>query len=215
MNLARRLLSHRLGSTSTEFALVLPLALLLLFGIIDVGRYTWEMNKLEKAVQLGTRTAVVTQIVPQGLNTEDYVGTTCGSAALVAGDTICKEALGRISCSKAGGSVSCSCATSPCPADLSDVNVAAFDKIVQRMRVIDKSINPSNVTISYSGSGIGYAGDPAVDDDDNDLSDIAPIVTVAVGQVTMRAMMLFGGGVELPGFNYSQTLEDGVGQVSY
>ena len=32
-------LTDRRGATAAEFALVLPAALLLLFGVIDVGRY--------------------------------------------------------------------------------------------------------------------------------------------------------------------------------
>lgn len=220
MRLPRALLRHEYGATAAEFALVLPVALLFFFGIIDVGRYVWAMQRYEKAVQTGTRYAVATAIVPSGLNSADYIDFDCGGTSnLVAGDTICKDALGTISCSKPGASLACTCTesalgTGSCP-DLGTPNATAFANIVQRMRVVAPSLNESNVTVKYSGSGIGYAGDPATDDDDNDLSDIAPIVTVEISRMQFRPTLIFGGGVNLPNFNYSQTLEDGDGAIAY
>jgi len=199
------------GTSAAEFALVLPLALLLLFGIIDAGRYIWEVNQVQKAAEAGARYAVATAIVPSGLNTYDTVGFACPSGTLVAGDPICREALGTIRCATGGGSVSCTCAQSPCP-NLGAPNSAAFANIVARMRVFAPQIRPANVVVSYSGSGLGYAGDPATDDDGNPLSDIAPIVTVEVRSFDMRALLLFGGDVSLPGASATLTLEDGDGR---
>ena len=51
------------GAAGAEFALVLPLLILFLFGMIDVGRYMWTINQLEKATQVGARWAVVTDMV--------------------------------------------------------------------------------------------------------------------------------------------------------
>jgi Flp pilus assembly protein TadG len=42
-----------------EFALVLPIFLLLVFGIIDLGRAVWEENELAFAAREGTRWAIV------------------------------------------------------------------------------------------------------------------------------------------------------------
>ncbi|WP_095013110.1 TadE/TadG family type IV pilus assembly protein [Tsuneonella mangrovi] len=223
------------GSTAAEFALVLPAALLLIFGVFDGGRYMWSMNRLEKAVQMGTRTAVVTGIVPVGLNSYDFTGKglTCpvpdGSGGTVnktiqAGDTICASALGTITCTmaSAGSDASCTCVpttqgANSCPTTGTPDATATnrFNRILSRMRVVDPSLQPGEVTITYSGSGLGYAGDPAVDDSGAALSDAAPIVTVSVNRASVRAMLLLGGRIPLPGFHYSQTMEDGDGQVSY
>lgn len=205
------------GASAAEFAMVLPAALLLLLGTIDVGRYFWALNQLEKAVQAGTRYAVATAVVPTGLNAEDYSGFACPDSTLNPGDRICREALGTITCSAGGGGVACSCDSTngACPADSAAADPNAFQGIVNRMRVINKAVNNGNVRIRYSGSGIGFAGDPNQDDSGSPLSQIAPIVTVEVISFRFRAISLLGAGITLPGFRYSQTLEDGDGAVAY
>ena len=67
MTALRRFLRDTRAASAAEFALVLPLMLLFLFGIIDVGRFAWEINQAEKATQTGARWAVVTDMIPSGL----------------------------------------------------------------------------------------------------------------------------------------------------
>jgi Flp pilus assembly protein TadG len=220
MRRLRAFIADPAGASAAEFALILPAALLFMLGIIDVGRYFWEINKLEKAVQVGTRYAVSTRIVSNDLNTTNFTGLDCGAGPLTPGDTICKDGLGKITCSAGSGGASCTCTESAlgadsCPADLGDVDTAAFGNIVARMRVIAPQIGTSDVRISYSGSGIGYAGDPHVDDDGAPLSEISPIVTVQVLNQRLRTISLLGLGLRLPSFQYSQTLEDGEGAIAY
>jgi len=68
MRIVRRLLTSERAASAAEFALVLPLLLLLLFGIIDAGRFMWEWNRAEKATQMGARYAVVADPVLNGLD---------------------------------------------------------------------------------------------------------------------------------------------------
>ncbi len=208
MRAVARFLRDRRGASAAEFALVLPLALLILFGIIDAGRYIWEVNQIEKAAQAGARYAVATAIIPGGL--DEWDGYRCGGAVVPAGDPICKEALGLIRCASAGAGVACTCVETPCPA-LGEADSDAFARIIARMRIHAPGIAAKHVVISYSGSGIGYAADPATDEDGNPLSDIAPVVTVAIKSFPMRMLMLFGRQVTLPGARASLTLEDGDG----
>ena len=42
---------NRSGASAAEFALVLPILLILLLGIIDAGRWLWTYNRAEKATQ--------------------------------------------------------------------------------------------------------------------------------------------------------------------
>lgn len=214
MTAIRTFLCERSGATAAEFALVLPVALLFFLGTIDIGRYLWFINEGEKAVQMGTRYAVATGVIPAGLNSANYVGFACPGKTLKAGDTICREALGTIICSGTGTSVSCSCAANPCPT-LGTPSLSAFNSIVHRIQVVDRQFGPANVTVKYSGSGIGFAGDPIVDGSGAPLSQISPVVTVELNSVRFRSISLLGFGLSLPSFRYSQTLEDGDGRVAY
>ena len=51
---------HERGSSAAEFALILPIFILFLLGMIDVGRWVWSFSELEKATQTGARWAVAT-----------------------------------------------------------------------------------------------------------------------------------------------------------
>jgi hypothetical protein len=191
------------AASAAEFVLVLPVALLLLFGIIDVGNYAWTLNEYEKATQMGTRFAVVTNVVSPALETQSYVGQTCNGTQLRAGDRICREALGTLECT----STACNCVSGPCPAG--PVDAGRFGAIVTRMQAFQPEIAANTVRVEYRGSGLGYAGDP-------NKPEIAPLVTVRIVNATYTPISLspFGVAVPLPDFSYSLTLEDGEGAAS-
>ncbi|MEO5597281.1 MAG: TadE/TadG family type IV pilus assembly protein [Novosphingobium sp.] len=199
------LLRDQGGATAAEFALVLPIALLFLLGIVDVGRFAWNLNQMEKGIHMGARFAVATDVVPGGLIAKDYTNTSCSGLPLTAGDTICQSALGTISCTN----TSCTCATSPCPGTLTPYDTLAFGRIANRVRVFAPFVGPDKVTVQYSGSGIGFVGDPGPG------PDIAPIVTIKISGVPFAAMSLLGWKLHLPTVSYSQTLEDGTGTLAY
>lgn len=206
MTLVRRFSKDSRGASAAEFAMVLPAALLLLFGVIDVGNYAWTLNEYEKATQMGARFAVVTDVISPALETESYIGYSCNSVALAAGDRICSEALGALVCSQTG----CTCAATPCPSGtLSPADPADYDALVARMRQFQPRIPDNAVTVEYRGSGLGYAGDPS-------KPEIAPLVTVRVNSVNYDPITLspFGVSVPLPDFSYSLTLEDGEGSTA-
>lgn len=48
-----RLLRHRGGASATEFALALPVVVLLLTGVTEVGRMLYQSSALEKGVRAG------------------------------------------------------------------------------------------------------------------------------------------------------------------
>lgn len=55
----RKLHTQRGGTTCVEMAVVGPLTLLILFGIIDVGMAVWSYNCIYTAAREGARSAVV------------------------------------------------------------------------------------------------------------------------------------------------------------
>ena len=49
----RSFLRDERATSAAEFALVLPVMLFFLLGIIDVGRFMWYVSQAEKATQIG------------------------------------------------------------------------------------------------------------------------------------------------------------------
>lgn len=201
MNLVRALLKSNHGVGAAEFALVLPLLLLMLFGIIDGGRFLWEYNRAEKATQVGARFAAVTDMAAGGL--QDYSFATDGSPDVPAGDKVDTGNFEVAECT----STSCTCTGAVCGSIALDST--AFEAIVTRMRQIYPAIDSDNVTITYKNVGLGYAGDPTG-------PDVAPLITVALKDLTFRPMstMIFGLSFAMPDFRASLTAEDASGEFS-
>ena len=193
---------HR-GASAAEFALILPIFLLFLLGLIDVGRYAWSINEAEKATQIGARWAVATDVLAPGLTTESYVGKTIGGITLTQGDRIPAAALGLVECINTG----CSCVNTPCPTTLGAMPTGTFPALAARMRQIKGDIADANVVVQYRGSGLGYAGDP------NGM-EISPLVTVRLKSMTFPLFFMIGRAVDLPSFSYSLPMEDGLGLTS-
>ena len=197
--MTRSLRLDRTGASAVEFAMVLPLLILFLFGIIDGGRYLWEVNQAEKATQVGARVAVVTNVISTGLGTQSYVGV----GGLTQGDPIPASALGTITCTR----TACTC-TGACPSTYATTDSAAFDTIVARMANMKQDITANRVRIFYRGSGLGFAGDP------NGM-EIAPLVTVELNGVQFRPIILFNAvAFNLPPFRTTLTAEDSSGTQS-
>jgi hypothetical protein len=181
------------GTPATEFAMVLPVLTLFLFGIIDVGRLMWTWNQAEKATQMGVRFAVATDFVPSTLATRDFAA----SNGIPGGDPV-----------PTGAFSSTLCQSGSCGGGWG-YNAAAFTNIVARMQAMMPEIAAANVTITYENVGLGFAGDP-------NGSDVAPLVTVRLRNLTFQPGIaaLFGGTLTLPDFSAALTMEDGSGTVS-
>ena len=193
----RRFVSDERGSAG-EFALMLPIIILFLIGIIDAGRYAYGFSRGEKATQMGARTAVVTYPLVKELATYSFVGST-----LSQGDRIPESALGRITCT----SSACSCTTSPCLSGTLSHDPDAYKVVANRIKLIWPEVQDADIRVEYSGSGLGYAGNPSG-------MDIAPFVTVRLVNRRFTSFILLGGSVGFPNFRYTLTMEDGAGTQS-
>jgi Flp pilus assembly protein TadG len=197
------------GSSAAEFALVLPLLMILLFGIIDAGRWMWTYNQAEKATQMGARFAIVADGIAGSSGSLTGIYTSyVGTAGLTQGDVIPASAFGKITCTSSG----CSCTTAPCPS-LGTANTTAFNNIVARMKLFLPSLTAANVKVEYSSSGLGYAGSPV-------LPDLSPLVTVKIGETPTTALQfrplttLDIATVNMPAFTTTLSAEDLSGAVS-
>lgn len=183
----RRLLADCTGASAVEFALVLPLLLLFLFGIIDGGRFMWEYNRATKATQVGVRVAAVTNVLAEELATKDYVGVN----GLTQGDVIPAADFTPVTCTSTG-----------CGSGYTFDSTTFNSVLLPRMQAIDPEITAANVQVNYSGSGLGYAGDP------NGI-DAIPIVTVKLTGLTFVPITtLMFATISMPSFSSSMPGED-------
>lgn len=182
------------ASVGAEFALVLPIFLLFVLGVVDVGRMMWTWNRAEKAAQMGVRYAAVTDMADTGLADHDYY-----DDGIARGNRILDDTFGT-TCTQGG----CTCNTGGnCPG-LGTFSDTAFTNTVARMQAIMLEIQPDNVTIEYSYSGLGYSGDPYG-------PDINPLITVKLSDVRFEPSLgyVFGAQITLPSFASTLSMEDG------
>jgi Flp pilus assembly protein TadG len=206
-NFVRKLLPNRRGSTAAEFAMLLPLTLIFLLGMVDVGRYMWAVNQAEKATQMGVRFAVVTEPVPTALAGFNFVGT----GGLTAGTTVPISAYSKMTCGAATALAvpTCVCAAGgTCPWGTA-ASATAFTKIYDRVRAMLPEVKRQNVKIEYAPSGLGYAGDPTG-------SDVFPVVTMKLQGMTFKPIttQVFNISTPMPQVSFSLTMEDGIGAAS-
>lgn len=205
MTRIRSFLADQCGASAAEFALILPLFLLFLLGIIDAGRFAWEFNQAEKATQIGARWAVVTNPIPQNMAGYSFVSSTVSQGSIVP-----QAAFAGVRCEGTSANATCACKTgNACGFNAAAVDNAAWSNLIGRMRGIYPNIVSSNVVVEYDWSGLGYAGDP-------NGPDISPLVTVSLRQVEFRpiTLILFGGSLPIPSASYSLTMEDAKGTSS-
>ncbi|MFB9048905.1 TadE/TadG family type IV pilus assembly protein [Sphingobium indicum] len=200
MRIVSRIALDRRASSAAEFALVLPLLLIFLLGMLDVGRLMWTWNRAEKATQAGVRYAVVTKFISDGLF--DYPFTTKGGVGQ--GNAVPNLVFDHLICTQDNN---CSdCTGTVCEDMEPSLDTTAFDDLVARMHDMLPQIGSENVEVEYRNVGLGFAGDP-------NGSGVAPLVTVKLQNLSFTPItfMLFNGSITLPSFSAALTMEDGQG----
>jgi hypothetical protein len=188
------------AASAAEFALVLPLLLILLFGIIDGGRFLWEYNEAEKATQIGVRYAVVTDMIPAGLASYSF----STSDGIAEGTVVPTANFGSATCNNTDCS---SCSGSMCGSI--GYNATAFQNIVGRMTEIYPPIAGPNVQVTYKNIGIGFAGDP-------NGPDVSALVTVKLTGLQFHPVtcLVLPCSITMPDFRAALTLEDASGSTA-
>lgn len=163
-SLRARFLRDTEGAALIEAALVLPLLLLLLFALVDLSLYAWQLNLAHKAAQLGVRRAVVSDAVAVGPGLTPRESTTYWfdlPPGLRCGEAGGGEAGGAGPCPafavRCGLGRACTCPVGRCGFAFSLANLAP---ILAAMRAVLPRLEAENVEITYATNGLGYVGRP-------------------------------------------------------
>ena len=202
-----RLVRAEGASTAAEFALVLPLLLIFLLGMLDVGRFMWEYNEAEKATQIGSRFAVVTYPVLGGSSSSGLLNYSFAvSDGITAGTAVPTANFTSAACTTTSTSAAVTCTCTPSKSSFCSgvsADATSFGNIVTRMSAMYPPIAAKNVEVDYTNVGIGFAGDP-------NGSDVSPLVTVKLTGLTFQPLTteVFGASFNMPDFAASLTGED-------
>jgi Flp pilus assembly protein TadG len=155
------------GSALVEFAVVLPVFLLVLFVLIEFGRLGFEYVMANKAVQLAGRMAVTRPAACPGVPTINLRGAVAVGSVPPAFGTTCRS----------GSTVCAAPATVTCVGNASNATAAEIWAMVSPVMPVDATI--ANLRFSYAYTpAIGFLGGPYV-----------PMVTTEVTGLNFRFVL--------------------------
>jgi Flp pilus assembly pilin Flp len=158
-NILRRKLSSwrdQSGAVAVEFGLIGGIFIVLLMGMIDVGQAFWQFNQATKALHVGVRLAAVSDPISSDLKTMTGIsGTVEEGDPMPYFQRVCNGA--TRSCSGGAydaaamntivyGRGNAACPTTP----------QAYPAMCQ----IFPRVQPQNVVVEYTQTGLGFAGRP-------------------------------------------------------
>lgn len=168
------------GAAIVEFAIALPLFLLLIAGLIDFGRLGYSVVMAEAATGIATRIAVVRPPACDGVPTSNARGT-ASTVPLLPFGTGCS----------AGAGICAAPTTVSCAGD--DTNATAHEIWAKVAPLMPQGTTIANLNFSYSyDSNLGFLGGPYV-----------PMVTVSLNNADFQfitpisALAQFYGGAAL------------------
>ena len=165
------------GTTLVELAIVLPLFLLIFFGLIDFGRMGAEFVMAEKAIQRAARIAAVRPPACAGVPAVNVRGVVDPNAVPPKFGTMCS----------AGANTCSSPATVTCTGSLADPTTAEIWASISAM--MPSTATPANLSFSYANDpALGFLGGPYV-----------PIVTVEIQNLVFQFTSPLGGLAALAG----------------
>lgn len=203
------------GAVFAEFAILLPIVVIVVCGSIDFLYAFYQWNAAAKAVEVGARIAAVSDPVADGLNT-------------LANQAVLNGALPGAP--MPSFTVTCEAQTCSCVGTCGGLTANSFDAAAMNRVVFGRanakcgqavgyyeigmcdllpSITPANVVIVYRQTGLGYAGRPG-----------GPVPTITVSLQNMQFQFfflssLFNVRIAMPPMTTTITAEDlcsGVGR---
>lgn len=201
----RRFWRDQSGISFLEGIIVLPLVLLVIAVMVELGFAVFQWNQTVKALQLGARLAIVSDplvdtggsqwaaltnygTTPAGEPVPDTnVSASCGAGM---SETCVSDELNRLIYGVANdGSI--------------DSNCAPGEGLMPGMCDFNIKLRPSHVWVTYQRSGLGYVGRP-----------LGPVLTVTIGtsglglDLPLLGALIGLDGIAIPAHPVSVTSED-------
>ena len=157
----RRFLKDERGTNTVELTFISISLLLLTLGVVDVGRVMVDWNATQKAAQLGANEAMTRDPIVVPLKYYFFCNPPT-DAALVGAS--CSDDNGNLLAECNFGTYTCD-STGCTGANTASYNTAqasqeTFDAIVAAMQNSLPGLQPENVQVSYSTTGLGFIGMP-------------------------------------------------------
>jgi Flp pilus assembly protein TadG len=156
------------AAITVEFVVVMLFFITITFFVLEVALAQFWWQTAEKAAQIGARLALVSDPAVTAISSSTTNPVSSGGASGQACPANC-DFNGVAGCT---ATIPC---TWTCTGGGAGCSATAFSYIVNRMRQTYVPIKDSNVTISYSYTGLGYAGGP-----------LTPTVTVTLSGVPLK-----------------------------
>jgi hypothetical protein len=201
----------RSGAVFAEFAILLPMVVIVVCGSIDFLYAFYQLNAAAKAVEVGARIAAVSDPIASGLNNLSNEALLNGAepgAPMPSFTVTCRDE-------------ACTCAGTCGTMTENPFNPAAMNRVVYGRQVRERidcgnatssyaagmcdvlsSITPANVVIVYTQNGLGYAGRPG-----------GPVPTITVSLQGLQFHFFFltpllGVHIAMPAVTATMTAED-------
>jgi len=176
------------GTTLVELAIVLPIFLLIFFGLIDFGRMGAEYVMAEKAMQRAARIAAVRPPACAGIPTAISRGVVPANTVPPKFGTLCS----------AGATICANPGTITCTGNAGDPTASEIWASISGM--MPTTATPANLSFTYAfDPALGFLGGPYV-----------PVVTVEIQNLNFQFTSPLGGFAALagaPGNNLPGTLQ--------
>lgn len=150
--------ANQSGATALEFAIVVPVFLMLTLAGIDLALLSHRLNQAQAAARIGARIAIVSPIIATSMaefDTTDYAPGTSIPAADIPAQVCGGRPDGAFECSSG-------------PADITTANL-----VLDRIRQVLPDADASNLQIAYTYTGLGTVGNPIG-------MDFEPLTTVGI-----------------------------------
>lgn len=188
------------GAASVEFALLAGVLIAVTIATLELGIGYFQYNSAKQATRIGARLAVTSDPVARDL--KNYTGLGGG---VISGDPMpaySRRCSGQTqNCT--GGQYDSTAMNALIFGPDNDGNCAPTQKLRRGMCDIQTGIQRQNVEVTYRGSGLGVAGNPAV---------LSPLVTVKVSGLKFDFLVvdafLPANFTDMPDITVSMMAED-------